>query len=160
MKIAQIRDTIRAAMWTRNDLTGGTREEFRNQAVGPRLEAKIAELRALVIAPRFAADIARRDEEIGYCEAVIARWQAAQTPPAPSAPTAEVSAERCLRVAREWSMIAAEAVRVEYVKGTFYGYGSELAVYRIERKYNMRPKCEAFYSENLKTWVVRLETVL
>lgn len=76
MKIAQIREIIRRAMWTRNDLTGGTAEEFRKQDVGPRLEAKIAELRALEIAPRFADDIADRDAEIVRCEAVIARWNA------------------------------------------------------------------------------------
>lgn len=74
MKIAAIRDIIRAATWTRSDLTGGTIDEFIRQDVGGRLAAKIAELRALVIAPRFADDIAHRDGEIERCEAVIARW--------------------------------------------------------------------------------------
>ncbi len=74
MKIAAIRDIIRAATWTRSDLTGGTINEFIRQDVGGRLTAKIEELRALVIAPRFADDIAHRDGEIERCETVIARW--------------------------------------------------------------------------------------
>lgn len=74
MKIAAIRDILRAATWTRFDLTGGTIDEFIRQDVGGRLTAKIAELRALVIAPRFVDDIAHRDGEIERCEAVIARW--------------------------------------------------------------------------------------
>ncbi len=75
MKIAAIRDIIRAATWTRSDLTGGTIDEFIRQDVGSRLTAKIAELRALVIAPRFTDDIEHRDGEMQRCEAVIARWQ-------------------------------------------------------------------------------------
>lgn len=78
MKIAAIRSAIRCAAWSRSDLTGGTRDEFVRQDVGGRLAAAIAELRALVIAPRFAKDAQDRDAEIARCEAVIARWQAAQ----------------------------------------------------------------------------------
>lgn len=78
MKIGEIRDVIQGARWTRNDLTGGTREEFRKQQVGPVLLAKVATLEALVIPPRFAQDEQRRAEEIEYCQRVIARWNAAQ----------------------------------------------------------------------------------
>ncbi len=87
MKIAEIRAEIRGAMHTRNWLTGGTSEEFRRQQVGPALKAKIVELEALQIPERFAEDRQRRDEEIGYCRTVIARWEAAQveTPKAPPA---------------------------------------------------------------------------
>lgn len=85
MKIGAVREVIRCAMWTRNDLTGGTRAEFIRQNVGASLAAKIDELRALVIAPRFAADIADRDAEIERCAAVIARWEAAQPVQAPKA---------------------------------------------------------------------------
>lgn len=97
MKIADIRSIIRAATWTRSDLTGGTIDEFIRQDVGGRLTAKIEELRALEIAPRFADDIAARDGEIERCAIVIARWidrraaaEAKSAPPAPApAPVVE-----------------------------------------------------------------------
>lgn len=158
MKIAEIRQIIRAAMWVRNDLVGGTAEEFRKQAVGPRLEEKIAELRALEIAPRFAQDAQSRQEEIARCEAVIARWQAAQIPH--TAAAAVVTAARIDRLAREWSEIAGEPVGVTEIKGTFYGMCSELGAYRLEHKYNNRPKCEAIYSKPYGSWAFRLETDL
>jgi hypothetical protein len=78
MKIGEIRDIIRNASWLRRDLTGGTAEEFRKQEVGPRLQEKVTILKALVIAPRFAGDEARRNDEITYCEMVIARWNKAR----------------------------------------------------------------------------------
>lgn len=80
--IGSIRDVIRSAEFRRNWLTGGTSEEFRKQQVGPALAEKVAELRALVIAPRFAADIEHRDNEVERCERTIARWNEAQTAPA------------------------------------------------------------------------------
>lgn len=79
MTIAQIRNIIRTSSWLRNDLIGGTREEFCKLDVGPQLEAKIAQLQALEIPARFAEDIARRDEEITYCLRVIGRWIAARS---------------------------------------------------------------------------------
>jgi len=81
MKISEIRDIIGNAEWSRHDLTGGTAEEFRRQDVGPRLEAKIAELQALVIPPRFVDDEARRVKEIEHCQRVIDRWNKAQEVP-------------------------------------------------------------------------------
>lgn len=82
MTIAQIRDTIQSVRWTRNHLVGGTSEEFARQLVGPVLAEKIKELRALNIPARFADDIARRDEEIEFCNNVIGRWEAARSTPA------------------------------------------------------------------------------
>jgi hypothetical protein len=78
ISIKSIRDAIRSVTWTRNDLCGGTPEEFRKQQVGPRLERAILELRTLIIPPRFINDIAAREEEITRCQAVIVRWHAAQ----------------------------------------------------------------------------------
>lgn len=83
LKISKIRDIIRSVQWTRNDLTGGTSEEFRKQQVGPSLRAKIVALQALDIPSHFVDDIEMRATEIQRCEAVIARWEAAQTPTAP-----------------------------------------------------------------------------
>lgn len=78
MKIAQIRDVIRTAAWVRRDLTGGTPEEFKRQNVGGRLAEQIAALKALVIPERFPAERLARDEQIGFCEDVIARWNKAR----------------------------------------------------------------------------------
>jgi len=164
MKIAEIRTVIRGTAWTRNDLTGGTSEEFIKQEVGPRLQAKIKQLRALEIPARFPGDIARRDEEIVYCERVIARWQAAQPTPAIPAPLGgvhpNVTDMQMVKVETLLSGIAGEPVKVDYIKGTFYGFCSELGALRLEHKYNHRPHCEALYSENLKSWVFRMETML
>lgn len=77
MKIGEIRRVIERAYNARQWLTGsGIIAEFVKQDVGPQLRARVEELRALVIAPRFAADIERRAEEIERCERVIARWEA------------------------------------------------------------------------------------
>lgn len=72
-----------------------------------------------------------------------------------------ITASQIERVRSDWvEMAGGEPVVVEYVKGAFYGFCSELAAYRIERKYNCRPKCQAGYSQNMGTWYVRLETNL
>lgn len=75
MTIKQIRDIIGAARWLRNDLVGGTAEEFRKQNVGPQLADAITRLKALQIPARFVDDEARRNEEIVYCRTVITRWE-------------------------------------------------------------------------------------
>jgi len=74
MKIAQIRDVIRTAAWVRRDITGGTAEETKRQDVGGVLAVQIAKLKALVIPERFPAERLARDEQIGFCEDVVARW--------------------------------------------------------------------------------------
>lgn len=78
LSIGQIRDRIQSVRWLRNDLVGGTTAEFQRANVGPQLTAKIDQLAALQIPPRFAADIARRDEEIEFCRRGIARWEQAR----------------------------------------------------------------------------------
>lgn len=78
MKIAEIRDVIDHANWSRRDLTGGTSDEFRRQDVGRRLGEHLGKLKALVIPARFAQDIVNRASEINGCEAVIARWNDTQ----------------------------------------------------------------------------------
>lgn len=75
LSISEIRRVIDGARWLRNDLVGGTSEEFARQDVGGQLTAKIATLRALEIPARFSDDIARRAEEIEFCQRVIARWE-------------------------------------------------------------------------------------
>ena len=61
-------------------------------------------------------------------------------------------------IAKDWSLISKETVEVEYVKGTLYGYCTELAALRLAYKYRGDiTKSRAFYSENLKTWVFALD---
>jgi len=75
MKIAEIREMIDTLNWTRNDLSGHTRDEFKRADVPGRLRPKIEACRALVIPARFARDIERRDHAIASAEKMIARWQ-------------------------------------------------------------------------------------
>lgn len=56
-----------------------------------------------------------------------------------------------------WSKLAGEKVTIEWIKGTYYGYCSELGCLKLEHDYNNRPKAEASYSKPKKTWFFRLE---
>ena len=86
MKISAIRDVLRFAEYCRHDYSGHTTPEFIKADVEGKLTARIAEMRALVIAPRFASDIAFRDAEIRRCEETITRWKELRAnPPAPEA---------------------------------------------------------------------------
>lgn len=82
MKIGEIRNVLDRSGWVRNDYAGHTAAEFKRANVGERLTKMIADLEALVIAPRFAHEVERRTHEVESCRAVIARWEAA--PDAPS----------------------------------------------------------------------------
>lgn len=53
-----------------------------------------------------------------------------------------------------------ENMTVEYIKGAYYAYGSELACLRLFHRYNLsshNPKVRAGFSVNLKTWYFALE---
>ncbi len=91
MPIAKIRGAIEALNWSRNDLGGATRDEYKKMNVRVRLELRIAEVRALVIPPRFVDDIADAAEAIERAEREIAKWEALQTAPT-SAPARHVPA--------------------------------------------------------------------
>jgi hypothetical protein len=78
LRIGEIRDIIRSCDFRREWLSGGTSDEFVRQNVGPALQEKIDELRALVIPPRFAEDIRQRDRAIASAERCIARWNDAR----------------------------------------------------------------------------------
>lgn len=65
------------------------------------------------------------------------------------------------RVAAEWTKIAGAPVRVEYIKGTFYGYTSELGALRLFHKYNLMSRkvgTAAAFSVNLGTWYFAMQT--
>lgn len=68
--------------------------------------------------------------------------------------------ERLARPAADWTEIAKEAVVVEQIKGTFYGFCSELAALRLFYKYKSIEKTRVAYSEGQKSWFFSLETNL
>ena len=62
------------------------------------------------------------------------------------------------KLTKAWSKLAESAVEVEELKGTFYAYGSELAVRRIHYAYKYAiNRAVVNYSTNLETWYFRLE---
>mgnify|MGYP001636526621 CR=1 FL=1 len=69
----------------------------------------------------------------------------------------EPSPETMKRFQNDWAKIAGETMDVEYIKGTMYGYGSELAVLRLYVKYANPSKTRTFFSKNLNTWVFVLD---
>lgn len=76
--IAEIRKTIRHLAWARQWHQGGTADENRRADLPALLAPTIAEVRALDIPARFAADIALRDEALVLADATLARWRASQ----------------------------------------------------------------------------------
>jgi hypothetical protein len=79
LKIADFRALVDSLNWSRNDLTGGTREEFKRQDIPGRLGRHIARIEgALPLVPaRYAADIESARSAIAYARQVIERWHAA-----------------------------------------------------------------------------------
>lgn len=75
--IYSIRASLDLSAYLRNDYAGHTAAEFKRANVGERLARMIADLEALVIAPRFTHEVERRTHEVESCRAVIARWEAA-----------------------------------------------------------------------------------
>ena len=79
LRIADFRALVDSLNWSRNDLTGGTSEEFKRQDIPGRLGRHIARVEgALPLVPaRYAADIESARSAIEYAQRVIARWHAA-----------------------------------------------------------------------------------
>ena len=78
MTIAQIRSTIDFCNWSRKDLSGSTRAEFKACDVPARLNRHIEAVKALVIPPRFTRDIENKAWAIECAEKTIAEWVAVQ----------------------------------------------------------------------------------
>jgi len=79
MKIGEIRETIDRLNWSRNDLSGATREEFKRMDVPARLQPLIDKCQALEIPPRFSRDIANCNNAIDRAKAMIFTWFERQT---------------------------------------------------------------------------------
>lgn len=71
-----------------------------------------------------------------------------------------ISRSTLVRVENEWAAIAGDAVQVEEINGTIYGYTTELGALRLFRKYNLVSRCvgtTANYSANLRKWYFALQ---
>jgi hypothetical protein len=68
----------------------------------------------------------------------------------------EPTATQLARVAADYSRIAQEAVRVEWVTGALYVFASELACLRLLHK---MPALRIGYSPNLRTWYAEIGAV-
>lgn len=79
LRIAAFRALVDSLNWSRADLTGGTREEFKRQDIPGRLGRHIARVEgALPLVPaRYASDIESARSAIEYAQRVIERWHAA-----------------------------------------------------------------------------------
>lgn len=80
--IYSIRASLDLSTYLRNDYAGHTPAEFQRANVVERMARMIADLEALVIAPRFTREVERRTYEIEQCRAVAARWVTSIAAPA------------------------------------------------------------------------------
>lgn len=78
-KIGDIRQAIRGLRGLVDVLTGGTREEFIRQSVGPQLMVRIMEIEEIVIPDRYVADKHEQGHAIAYAKQTIQRWQTRRT---------------------------------------------------------------------------------
>jgi hypothetical protein len=62
------------------------------------------------------------------------------------------------RLERDWSRAAKAPVKVEWIGGTLYGFGSELAALRLYYLYrHSGPRAWVQYNTNRKSWVFSLD---
>lgn len=80
LRIAEFRSAVDSLNWSRNDLSGATREEFARMDVPTRLQRRINEVVDLLlrVSPRFVEDIRHARASIASAEATIERWRAAR----------------------------------------------------------------------------------
>ena len=80
LKIGDFRRLVDSLNWTRNWLTGGTREEFKRQDIPGQLGAAISRLEGALplVAARYAADLESARSAIEYAQRTVERWH--QTP--------------------------------------------------------------------------------
>ena len=71
-----------------------------------------------------------------------------------------VTENQIKRLKADWEKIAKETLEVEYINGTFYATGSELATLRLYKQYTLVTKNEKVrqdYSSNLKAYLFSLD---
>jgi hypothetical protein len=81
------------------------------------------------------------------------RWEEGSAPIRPL----EVTEAMLKRLAADWSQIAGEPVRVEHISGAIYGFASELATLRLERKYRPASKRARALQSPAYGWTFSLE---
>jgi len=74
MKIADIRSTIESLNWSRQNATGGTRDENKRTDLAAILAPRIVAVQNLVIPERFTRDIENRRHALDAANNVIYRW--------------------------------------------------------------------------------------
>ena len=75
ISIAEIRDKIDTLRWTRDDLHGHTRDEFKRADVRARLTPKIAAVESLIIPERFAREKEKQKWEVDKAKEMIQRHE-------------------------------------------------------------------------------------
>jgi len=78
MTIATIRKTIESCNWSRNDLSGATKSEFKSMDVPSILTKHIEAVQSLVIPARFVRDIENQKWAIECAQKQIQKWTALQ----------------------------------------------------------------------------------
>jgi len=61
------------------------------------------------------------------------------------------------RTKTDWTNYSNESIELEYIKGTIYGFGSELATLRLLAKYRNCKNARIGYSTNLSTHFFALD---
>jgi len=61
------------------------------------------------------------------------------------------------RVKKDWESIAMEPIIIHTAGNNIYGFGSELAVLRLEHRYGNRSKFKAEFSNSWESWYFRIE---
>lgn len=72
----------------------------------------------------------------------------------------EITTGMLLRTKQDWEQYAKESVSVENIKGTIYGFGSELACLRLYYRYRHSikdGKVDVGFSKNMNSWYFSLE---
>lgn len=111
---------------------------FQHPSTAQRLQAAIKQLEEARIPPKFKQTAGYRDQVLAKARDLLSTWEEM----AVSSPT-EV---RLKLLARAWTQIAEEPVRVIQIGTSIYGLGSELAVSRLARTFR---NGEAEYSSTL-----------
>jgi hypothetical protein len=80
MKIAEFRQIVNSCNWSRNDLSGATRQEFQQCDVPTRLNRHIDAINTAIplISKRFTDDLESAARAILHANTVIERWNEAQ----------------------------------------------------------------------------------
>lgn len=69
----------------------------------------------------------------------------------------EITSNQIERVRRDWLTIAGEQIEVTFISGTFFAYGSELAMLRLLKAYRQNKSAHQSYSSNASKFYFSLD---